>query len=211
MSRHLLPIVGMRPTKAQLFTLHAMNETAEPTAAGSRRLRLRAVLAVAIAAAFLVWLVFIKDDDNDNGGGGAPPASVSTEGLRSLSDEVGHAVYWAGPRSKDTYELTRTKDGSIYVRYLPAGVQVGDPRPEFLTIGTYPHPNAVGTVREASRREGAVARRIKGGGLAVSNKARRRSTYLAYPSDPDLLLEVFDPSPARSRKLAASGRVVPAR
>lgn len=188
-----------------------MNERAEPTAAGSRNLRLGAVLAVAIAAGFLVWLIFIKGDGNDNGGSGRAAVSASTEDLRSLSDEVGHSVYWAGRRSKDPYELTRTKDGSIYIRYLPAGVKVGDSRPEFLTIGTYPHPKALDTMRQASKRKGAVTRRIKGGGLAVSNKARPSSTYLAYSSDPDLLLEVYDPSPARSRQLAASGRVVPVR
>jgi hypothetical protein len=199
----------MRPTEAQIFSLHAMNERAEPTTAGSRNLRLGAVIAVAIAAAFLVWLIFIKDDDNGSSGAAAVPAS--TEDLRSLSDEVGHKVYWAGPRSKDTYELTRTKDGSIYVRYLPAGVKVGDSRPEFLTIGTYPHKKALDTMRQASKRKGAVTRRIEGGGLAVSNKARPRSTYLAYSSDPDLLLEVYDPSPVRSRQLAESGRVVPVR
>jgi hypothetical protein len=188
-----------------------MNERAQPTAAGSRNLRLGAVLAVAVAAAFLVWLIFIKGDGNDNGSTGSVPVSASPQDLRSLSNEVGHAVYWAGPRSKYTYELTRTKDGSIYVRYLPAGVKTGDSRPEFLTVGTYPHPKALDTMRKASRRNGAVTRRVKGGGLAVENKARPRSTYLAYSTEPDLLLEVYDPSPTRSIKLAASGRVVPVR
>jgi hypothetical protein len=187
-----------------------MNERAEPTPAGVRQLRLGAVLAVAIAAGFLVWLAFIKDDGN-GGSSAAAPGSAGAGDLRSLSKEVGHSVYWAGRRSKDTYELTRTKDGSIYVRYLPAGVQIGDARPAFLTIGTYPHPSAIDTVREASRRPGAVTRRVEGGGLAVSNKARPQSTYLTYSSDPDLLLEVYDPSPARSRRLASSGRVVPVR
>jgi hypothetical protein len=174
-------------------------------------LRLGAVLAVAVAAAFLVWLIFIKGDGNDNGSSASVPVSASPQDLRSLSNEVGHAVYWAGPRSKYTYELTRTKDGSIYVRYLPAGVKTGDSRPEFLTIGTYPHPKALDTMRKASKRNGAVTQRVKGGGLAVENKARPRSTYLAYSTDPDLLLEVYDPSPTRSIKLAASGRVVPVR
>jgi hypothetical protein len=35
---------------------------------------------------------------------------------------VKHPVYWAGPRPSYTYELTRTSDGRIFVRYLPTGV-----------------------------------------------------------------------------------------
>ena len=44
-----------------------------------------------------------------------------------------HAKYFA-------YELTRSADGSFYVRYLPAGAKPGDPRPEFLTVATYSVP-----------------------------------------------------------------------
>ena len=95
------------------------------------------------------------------------------------------------------------------MRYLPAGTELGDRRPNFTTIGTYPHPNSMKTVRQAAQREGAIARPIEGGGLSVSNKARPRSVYVAYPSDPDLLLEVYDPSPSRARQLASSGRVKP--
>jgi hypothetical protein len=37
-----------------------------------------------------------------------------------------------------TYELTVTRGGFVSVRYLTARAKVGDPRPDFVTIGTAP-------------------------------------------------------------------------
>ena len=188
----------------------AVSERAQPASIGSRQVRLGAVLAVAIAVGFLVWLLFIKGDDNSSNGGRAKPVAATPASLRQLAASSGHSIYWVGRRS-GTYELTQTSDGSIYVRYLPPGVRLGDSRPNFLTIGTYPHKNALATVRKAARRRGASTQKVGGGGLAVSNQAQPRSTYLAYKNDPDLLLEVYDPSPAQSRRTASSGRIVPVR
>lgn len=188
--------------------MSARADTSPGPSPRARQLRLAAVLVGAIAIGFIAWLVFIKDDD-DSGGGSATPVAATVGDLRALSSSAGHSVYWIGRRATDTYELTQTSDGSIYVRYLPPGTDLGDRRPNFTTIGTYPHPNSMKTVRQAARREGAVTRAIEGGGLSVSNLSRPRSVYLAYPSDPDLLLEVYDPSPSRARRLASSGRVKP--
>jgi hypothetical protein len=188
----------------------ARGETSPGPSPRARQLRLAAVLLGAVAIGFIAWLVFIKDDDDD-GGGSATPVAATVDDLRALSGTAGHPVYWIGRRPTNTYELTQTSDGSIYVRYLPPGVELGDRRPNFTTIGTYPHPNSMNTVEQAARREGAVSRSIRGGGLSVSNTSRPRSVYLAYPSEPDLLLEVYDPSPSRARRLASSGRVKPVR
>ena len=61
--------------------------------------------------------------------------------LLATSQALGHQIYWAGPRAKVTYELTVTRGGLVYVRYLTAGAKVGDPRPNFVTVGTYPKAN----------------------------------------------------------------------
>jgi hypothetical protein len=188
-----------------------MNETIEAKpGVGQRRLRAGAVLAVAIAVGFIAWLVFVKNDDN-NGSSSAkrvPAHAASVQELRQFAASAGHPVYWVGNRPSQTYELTQTSDGSIYIRYLPASVRVGDSRPNFLTVGTYPHPNATATIEKASKRPGAVTKKIRGGGLAVTNKGRPRSVYVAYPGS-ELLLEVYDPSPRLALDLATSGRVVP--
>jgi hypothetical protein len=183
------------------------------SAGASRRpeiqyLRERPRLIVAIVAALVVFLVawvLISDDDQQ-----APPpsaaAAVSVAELRAVAASTDHRVYWAGRRRNYTYELTRTRDRSVYIRYLPPGAPVGSPRPDYLTVGSYPNPDAFGTVRQAARRQGAIVRRISRGGLAVANRARPQSVYFAYP-DSNVLVEVYDRSPARARRLVTSGRI----
>jgi len=74
-------------------------------------------------------------------------------------------VYWAGAPSKDTYELTRTTDGRTDIRYLPPGVAVGDTRPDYLTVGTYPLTNAYALVRTTAARSHVEPLRLADGGL----------------------------------------------
>ena len=86
---------------------------------------------------------------DDKGSGAASPASsaASVAQLRGIPAETGHPLYWAGRRSEFTYELTRTADGNVYVRYLPPGIPVGAREPNYLTIGTYPRPRALRALR----------------------------------------------------------------
>ncbi len=153
------------------------------------------------------------------GGGGSksqtapqrsPAVAASVPDLHSLESSLGHVIYWAGARAHYTYELTQTRGGNVYVRYLPAGVKVGDSRPNFLTIGTYPQPRAFEQVQAAARRKGARKTRLPHGGLVVRNASRPTSVYLAYPNS-SLLVEVFDPSAAAARTLVRSGQIRPLR
>jgi hypothetical protein len=119
-------------------------------------------------------------------------------------------VFWAGPQTGSKYELTETTDGSVYVRYLTGDAEVGDPSPSYLTVATYPLANGYARVVAASRREGAEARRIRGGGLAVLDSQRPSSVYLAYPRG-KYQVEVYHPSPNRARDLVLSGAIEPVR
>ncbi len=140
----------------------------------------------------------------------AAPAVVATlADLRRLAASVGHPVYWAGPQAAKTYERTQTSDGRIYIRYLPQGVEAGSPR-AFLTVGTYPVPNAVAAVQAISKRTGAHTFPTAGGGLAVVDPAHPTSVYLAFTGS-NFEIEVFDPSAARARNVVASGRIAPMR
>jgi hypothetical protein len=173
---------------------------------GIGRLRLGAVLALSAAAVFVGWLL-IKQGDDDS----APPKTVesaSVSDLRALPESVGHPVYWAGTKPGYTYELTKTREGNVYIRYLPPGVAPGDNRPDFLTVGSYPYPDALTTARTQSRRPGAFRRTIAGGGVAYSLRGNLKSVYFAYPRL-DYLYEVFDPVPRRARRLVLGGRVRP--
>jgi len=179
-----------------------------PPQQGVRRLRVGAVIAVVLVVGFVAWLIF-RDDDNSNGGAQGPSSSVaSLTQLRELSQETGQPVYWAGRRAGFTYELTRTKDGNVYIRYLPAGTEVGSQQPNYLTVGTYPRRRALGQLRRLARRKGNFDFALPNGGIAVYSRDLPNSVYLAYPGE-DVQVEVYDPRPQRARSLAREGRVRP--
>jgi hypothetical protein len=132
--------------------------------------------------------------------------------LKTLAKQVGHDIFWAGPKRGYTYELTRTKDGNIYIRYLPPGVPVGAASADFLSIGTYPQDDAFATIETARKRPGETVQKVRGGGggVAVSGKDKPSSVYFAYPGS-KILVEVYDPSPENALKLATSAKVKPIR
>ncbi|MDQ3631445.1 MAG: hypothetical protein M3417_09330 [Actinomycetota bacterium] len=196
--------------------------TAEPSApsSSSRPAWVSVAVGAAIVVAVVLLFVLLRggDDDPSPVGSGATgataaraqPAATTPERLATLARERKRPIYWVGPARGQTYELTETPDGSLYLRYLDAGAKVGDPRPNFLTVGTYPQSDALETVTQASERPGAQVEKLENEGLAVANRSRPNSWYLAYP-DSDELVEVFSPRAGRARELVRSGRVVPVR
>jgi hypothetical protein len=170
-------------------------------------LRIGAVLAIAAVAAFIIWFAFIRGDDSSENTGPNSQGTTLAE-LQNLPSEVGHAVYWAGPQPGTTYELTRTTRGEIYIRYLPAGVPVGDQRPNYLTVGTYQFKNAYSTLRSRAREEGAVSGSLPNRGIYVLSRGRPNSVYVAYRGQ-DLQIEVFAPSAKRARQIVTSEQVKP--
>jgi hypothetical protein len=178
--------------------------------AGRRsRLRIGAVLAAALAVAFVVWLIVGRDgDDGGNGANASGARAVTRAELVAFARTLQHPVYWAGPMEGQTYELTRTASGRVYVRYLPSGVDVGDRRPRYLTVGTYPQADAYRAVREAAKRPETVSRRASGGALIVYDPQRPRSVYFTFPRA-RFQVEVFAPDADRARDLTYSGRIEP--
>lgn len=173
-------------------------------------LRLGAIVALGLAAFFIGWLVMNGGGDETAPALGNGAAATSESELRSFAGSVSHPVYWAGPKDGYTYELTQTTDGRVYVRYLPKGTEVGDPRSRFLTVGTYPRARAFAELQRASRAKGAVSLKLERGGLAVFSDARPTSVYFGYP-DAHYQVEVYHPSPNEARRLALAGQVVPVR
>lgn len=173
------------------------------------QMRLGALLALGFAA-FLIGLLLVGGDDKGSqSAGNASVSGVSEAELRAFAASSPTPVYWAGPRAGQTYELSRTTDGRVYVRYLPAGVKVGDPRPRFLTVGTYPVANAFSGLKRISRAPGASTRPLPRGGMAVLNPATP-SVYFGYPGA-KYQVEVFAPSAASARRLVFEGQIVPVR
>jgi hypothetical protein len=165
-----------------------------------------AVLAVLIA--LVVWLLVRGGGDETSKPGRAPATAASIQRLNAFASTVGHPIYWVGSQPSFTYELSRTKDGRVYIRYLPAGVKLGNPNPNYLTVGTYPQPNAFATLKATAKKQGMRTLHLARGGLAFQYKNRPTSVYLAYPGS-DFQIEVFDPSASRALQLVASGQVKP--
>jgi hypothetical protein len=180
------------------------------------------VLAVAVAAAFVVWLFVRNDDGSTSRAPTATTATTVTSRVRSLLTAVTarrlaafaaaarQPIYWAGRRPGVKYELTRTTDARYFVRYLPTGVRVGNRSGQYLLVGTYPVKDAYRAVRRAAKEKGARTFPIPGGGLAVVNSSAPKNVYFAYPGA-TYQVEVFDPSARRARQLVASGAVKPVR
>ena len=177
-----------------------------------RGARVGAVVAVAAAVGFLVWILFIHDSGNGSSAQGAKsqgPVAASPGDLAAAADKAGHPVYWAGPQDHTTLELTITKDRRSYVRYLPPGVDVADPQPRYLTIGTYPFKRAYHALKVQSQKPGEVVEHTSDGGLVISDQSSPTSVYIGYRNQ-DVQIEVYDPDPRRALSLATSGDVQPA-
>ena len=163
-------------------------------------------MLLAVVIGLVLWLVL-------RGGGGkeaqrAPATAASITRLNRFASSVGHPIYWAGSQPSFTYELSRTNDGRVYIRYLPPGVKTGTSKPDYLTVGTYPQPHAFATLRATAKKQRAQLIHLAGGGLAFQYKGRPTSVYLAYPGS-NYQIEVFDPSQTRALQLVRSGQVQP--
>jgi hypothetical protein len=195
----------------------------------SRRspIRIGAVVAIAVGAAFVVWLLVVNDDDSSNAptqsitapattptrttttdSGATPPAATSKAELQALAAD-GTTVYWAGPVEKGyTLTLVKAPNGSVYVRYLPPGVDLSDPIPPSLVVATYPMEGALAAVKRAAKSPDSVSIAIAKGGTAVYSKSKPTNVYFAYPKS-SAQIEVYDPSPGRALQLVTSGTVTP--
>jgi hypothetical protein len=142
--------------------------------------------------------------------GGPASRLASAHQLSALAVSLGHPIYWAGIDPKRSYEVTKTRDGRVYVRYLPQGVRPGDRRPDFLTVGTYPLANAGRLVKATARKNGVPIIHVPGGGVAFADKKHPSSVYIAYPTSA-LEIEVYAPTSGRALQLVASGQIAPVR
>jgi hypothetical protein len=194
------------PTEAEESIRRGANEQAR--AAVSGRPALLAAAAAVLLAMLGVVLWLLLRGGGESSPNRAPAVAASIRRLNEFASSVAHPVYWAGAQPRFAYELSHTKDGRVYIRYLPPGVKVGNTKPNYLTVGTYPLPHAFAAIRATARKQGLRALDIPGGGVAFQYKSRPTSVYLAYPGS-SYQIEVFDPSPARALRLVTSGQIKP--
>jgi hypothetical protein len=182
------------------------------------RIRVGAVIALALAAGLIAWIV-IDRSGNDSAttttpsttGAESPvgPVAVSAEGLSALVADVGHTVYWAGAIAGKHYEFLKRSDGRVYVRYLPKGVAAADPNSSYLIIATYPFPKAYEALEAVAKGSDKV--KIPGGGIVaglLANGGHPKNVHFAFPGV-DYQGEIYDPTPGKALAVATSGDIQP--
>src|SRR5262245_7518795 len=212
---------GVPPSTSETSSVASSTPATESTGR-PHTIRIGAVVALALAAAFVAWL-FVADDDARSptsagtttlpSAASALPASetrpqiATVARLHATAASSSLPIYWVGARPRTRIELTRAPGGTIFVRYLPGTARAGDLR-AFLTVATYPRASAFAEVTRASKTGDAETIRLAGGGLAVYNGDESTNVHIAYPAQP-YQIEVFAPSPGAARELVASGAVRP--
>jgi hypothetical protein len=170
-------------------------------------LQLAAVAVAALLAALVVgWLLLRGGGGSNHLRLGNTPTLVTKAQLTEFARSSDQPVYWAGPRDNWSYELTVTKGGRVYVRYLPRGAKAGDPRSSFLTVGTYPGEDAYPNLKKVSTGPAVHSNLLPDGGLLVAPNSLPKSVYLAYPKR-DYQVEVYDATAGAARRLALNGLI----
>jgi hypothetical protein len=172
--------------------------------------RIGAVVVLAVAVGIGLWLAL-----RGNGSSSAPPSTATTvtnappvrispKALKTLAG-FGIPIYWAGTRPGTTYEMTKTADNRVYIRYLPSGVPIGTKTP-YLTIGTYPLKHAFSVTAKLARESSSTTIPVGNNRVAFYGNSTPTSVYLAERGL-DYQIEVFDPNATEGRKLVAAGKV----
>jgi len=186
-----------------------MNEPkAEKPGTDSSKIRTYIALALVGVAAILLVVWLVSDDDDPSAGGSGEAEIVSVDALEEAVAGSSEPVYWAGEQDGAEIELSEPGEGRTYVRYLTDGAEAGDPRAEFLTVGTYLQPDAVEALRRQAKGSEGVLGTAPGKAVVYFNRKEPKSVYLAYPGV-DVQIEVFDPNFTRALQLVNSGQIVP--
>jgi len=204
-----------------LTAINDLNQT-PPGSAAKRagRLRLAGVIAAAVIVAVVAYLLLSGGGDKsstaDTTANPAKPPTikiVTPAGLVSAQASAGHPVYWAGEQPGTDLELSIYSNDPAgpryFVRYLTGDAKAGDPRGTFLTVGTYPVPDAVSALKKVAKDNNGETHHTPDGALVVVTPSDPTSVYIAYPNS-DQEIEVYDPDAARALDLALSGKIKPA-
>lgn len=138
------------------------------------------------------------------------PEIVSTSRLSEIAaNSATQPLYWLGERDHSEYEVTETKGGRFYVRYLNEGSEAGNEQPDFVTVGTYPSEDGSVELRQAAHKiEGAELARTDDGAVLLIDPSSAKSAHLAYPGG-DSQIEVYSPVPGQALRIAKRGEVQP--
>jgi hypothetical protein len=136
--------------------------------------------------------------------------ALSESELLAEASRLEEPVFWIGPRAgTDSYELSTTLDGRVYVRYLTGGAEAGDPRAEFLTVGSYPVADARQALKEGTETVEDGQKLSEHDGYAVLSSPQATNAYVVFDDQPEVQVEIFSPQPGEAAQLATSGALKP--
>lgn len=184
-----------------------MENTSETSATHRKKRSVFALLAVVVLVALGAGTyLLLRDSDDATPTAGTPPFAVSAAGLATLAKAVPDAIYWAGPRDAKLYELTRTAEGNVFVRYLPEGVDAGS-KVDLFTVATYPASDAYAAAWRTAGQSGNVAVQTSAGAIAFRSKSSRKNVYLAFRGQ-NVQIEVFSSRPGEAERAVRAGEIV---
>lgn len=189
-----------------MSTLPRVNSAEEPPK--KNRVPLIVTLVGVLAIALGAWLALRGGDDSTESSAPTEAEVVSIDSLREVVGGPGTPVYWAGEQEDTEIELSEPEEGRTYIRYLTEDAEAGDPRPDFLTVGTYANEDPVGALEGQGEEAGGVLGKAPGNATVYFNRNDPSSIYLAYPGV-EVQIEVFDPDFKRALQLVNSGQIIP--
>jgi hypothetical protein len=203
---------GSGSTVLSTLVLSRSDQTPTPeAAAGLSRKRLATVAGLVVVAGLVTWFATSANRDGGNpilGTASGDPKMVESTEVKTIADEIGHTVFWAGERPDTKIELRHDELGNTHVRYLTGGAEPGDPDPAYLDIGTYPFENGYSVLSQMAAEDGRKQVKV-GDAVGFYDPARPTNIYLGFPDRPDFQVEVFHPDPDGALEVVRSGDIVP--
>ncbi|HEY5815926.1 MAG TPA: hypothetical protein VIS95_06240 [Solirubrobacterales bacterium] len=172
----------------------------------------RWVLAGLIAAGVVVLAIVLfggdsGDDSSTTGEAEAEAVALSEAELLAEASGLGGTAYWVGPREDtESYELTTTEDGRIYIRYLTGDAEAGDESAEFVSVGTYPLADAKAALQRSAVENGGTVENEQGFDLLLGTN---NNAYVVFDDEPGVQVEIYSPEPGEAEQLARDGSLTP--
>lgn len=136
-------------------------------------------------------------------GGTSGEAALTDSQLKTEVLKVGRKVYWSGILTGANYTFINLETGQSYIRYLPDGQGLEDATLNYRVIATYSAANAYDSLVAAGKTEGSVVITSQEGIAIYYVKARPKNVFMAF-QNLDYQIEIFDPTPGISLKLAST-------
>ena len=192
---------------------------------GSGRVRIGAVVAIAIAGGLLGWLLTRGGNDTTSASPpGTPtitagqtlpgfppgihlgPQILAPDALVVMQRALRQPVYWLGTQAGHRLELEKLTNGNVFVTYLPPGVKSSGDRTQYLVVGTYPVHDATNGLKAVAKAAGGQILDRTDGAIVLITPTHPKSAYVAYPQA-NYEIEIYSPKAQEAKTLALSDKL----